>query len=269
VVKMANKNDISNLVLQKIAKEKISIRSKYLVLAEKLGLSGGLALTIIASIIFVNFILYWLKSSDNLEFLSFGNQGILAFLQSFPYLLVTGGIVFLVLASLLLKKFDISYKKPYRILVVCLVLLTFFISGIMAISGANEKLEQAIIHGRLRSLKPFIPLPPRKGIMGRNGLIGEIMEIEKNYFTIQAGEKKVKINFDQNTHFPMGSDFSIGDKIGSIGKFENDEFEAIGIRIINHRLIQQRIEKGINGSPSGDIKGLEDFKPPGKGRNIR
>jgi len=72
-------------IMKKIKDEKINFRSKYVFLARKLGFGGGLALSLLLAILFLNLAFFTMKISGSLEFLSFGMIGILAFLESFPY----------------------------------------------------------------------------------------------------------------------------------------------------------------------------------------
>ena len=112
---------IENQIMKKIEKSKI--KSKYFVLTEKIGLGGGLIFSILLSIFFLNLFLFYIKSIDNLEYLSFGKNGILAFLESFPYHWLLIFIIALFIAGYLITKYDISYKKPFIYIAIALILL--------------------------------------------------------------------------------------------------------------------------------------------------
>ena len=75
-----------------------------------MGLGSALLLSALIAVFFINLVLFYAKSTDNLEYLSFGFQGALAFLESFPYLWMLLGILFIFIACYLIKKYDISYK---------------------------------------------------------------------------------------------------------------------------------------------------------------
>ena len=59
-------------IMKKIKDDKISFRSKYVFLAQKLGLGGGFALSLVLAILFLNLAFFTMKASGTLEFLSFG-----------------------------------------------------------------------------------------------------------------------------------------------------------------------------------------------------
>ena len=239
---MAQKNDLSAVIMEKIEKEGIKIRSKYLVLAEKLGLGSSLVLSIIISALFVNLILYWLKSSQNLDFLSFGSLGFLAFLESFPYLWLVAVVVFLIIASLILKKYDISYQKPYTWLVLTILFLAFMVGGVVAVSGINEKLAQQVSKGRFFPLKPFYQ--KGYGLKKKNGIVGKIIKVEKSSLLVDVAGQSVKVIFDQQTRFPHGQDFHLGDWIRVVGKYQGNDFYAQGIGIMGKPFSSHRRGKG-------------------------
>ena len=102
-------------VMKKIKDGKINLRSRYIFLAKKLGLGGGLTLSLILAALFLNLAFFSMKTSGSLEFLSFGRIGILAFLESFPYLWILIGLAFFTIASAILSRYDLSYKKPFKV----------------------------------------------------------------------------------------------------------------------------------------------------------
>jgi len=221
---MSDKGDLVKEVMEKIKKEKILIRSKYIILAQKLGLGSSLVLSLVIASIFINFSLYWLKVSSNLEFLSFGSRGVLAFLESFEYLWILAGIVFFVIASLLLKKYDISYKKSYKLLVAGFLALVFIVGGVMAFSGANEKLAGEVDKGRMRFLRVFYKR--RFGVRGRNGLAGEVVRVERNGLRVKINGDEIEVVFSKKTQFLKGRNFSKGDMVRVVGRYKEGRFEA-------------------------------------------
>ena len=114
-------NKIENEVMNKISSGKLQLRSKYIFLAEKLGIGSAFTLTILLAVLCFNLALFYLRASDNMAYLSFGSQGFLTFLESFPYLLVVALIILVFCAGWLIKKSDLSYKKPFGYFAVGLI----------------------------------------------------------------------------------------------------------------------------------------------------
>ncbi len=215
-------------VMGKIKEGKIKLRSRYIFLAKKLGLGGGVVLSIILTIIFINLTFFTVKISGNLEFLSLGKIGFLAFLESFPYQWIAVGLIFFLAASALLSRYDISYKKPFKALLGILLVLIFIASTLLAMSGINEKIEDNVMKGKIPFLQHFYG--KRRG-MWRNGIIGRITKVQDSTLTIETpNNNQICIQLTENTHFLNGSDFYIGDSVRAVGEWDNDNFKALGIR---------------------------------------
>ena len=216
-------------IMKKIKDEKINFHSKYIFLAQKLGLGGGLTLSLLLAILFLNLAFFTMKVSGGLEFLSFGRMGILAFLESFPYHWILMGLVFFVVASMILSRYDISYKKPFKRLLAALLLLIFVASTALAISGINEAIEEKVAQGKIPLLRSFYG---RRGGIWKNGLVGEVIEIRSSGLVVQTREKKkVFIELTKNTLLPRESDFKIGDRIRAVGKWDGENFRASALRV--------------------------------------
>ncbi len=241
---MNNKKQVNlqEKIMRKIEEEKITIRSRYIFLAKKLGLNGGFALSLILAVLFFNIAFFSLKSSGNLEFISFGRIGLFVFLESFPYEWIIFAVLFFIGASLLLSRYDVSYKKPFKILVVVLLVVVLSASTILAISGINENLERKATENTIPILKIFYG--PRKGIW-RHGLVGEIIQIQTKAFVLQTSqEKQVIVKLTEKLHSFFQSDFKTGDYIRVVGEWKDNDFQAFAIRRCSHsRSFRKKILK--------------------------
>lgn len=229
--------DLEAKVMKRIKDEKISFRSKYVFLAKKLGLGGGFILSLVLAILFFNLTFFTMKVSGNLEFLSFGRMGILAFLESFPYHWILTGLLFFLVSSTILSRYDISYKKPFKVILSVLIVLIFIAAIALAISGLNEVIEERVSQGKTPFLQSFY----RRRELWKNGLVGEVIEIRSSGLLVETGEgKRVLIQFTENILLPMGSDFKIGDLIRTVGKWDGEDFHAYVLRPTNkgRRLIR-------------------------------
>jgi len=223
------KVDLEARIMKKIKDEGISFRSKYIFLAQKLGLGGGLALSLVLAILFLNLAFFTMKVSGTLEFLSFGRIGILAFLESFPYHWILIGLAFFVVASMIFSRYDISYKKPFKKLLAALLLLIFVAGTALALSGINEVIEEKVAQGKIPVLRPFYG---RRGGIGKRGLVGEVVEIRNGNLVVETSEKKkVFIELTRDTLFPPGSDFKVGDRIRAVGEWDGETFCASALRL--------------------------------------
>jgi hypothetical protein len=216
-------------IMKKIKDEKINFRSKYIFLAQKLGLGGGLALSLLLAILFLNLAFFTMRVSGSLEFLSFGRIGILAFLESFPYHWILMGLIFFVIASTILSRYDISYKKPFKKILTVLLVLIFVASTALAISGINEVIEEKVAQDKIPFLRSFYG---RERGIWKNGLVGEVIEIRIRGLVVETRHKQqVFIELTKNTFFPGESDFKVGDHIRAVGEWDGENFRASALRL--------------------------------------
>ncbi len=228
-------------VMKKIKDGKINLRSRYIFLAKKLGLGGGLTLSLILAALFLNLAFFSMKTSGSLEFLSFGRIGILAFLESFPYLWILIGLAFFTIASAILSRYDLSYKKPFKVILSVLIVLIFIAGIVLAISGLNEAMEEKITQGKVPLLQSFY----RRREIWKNGLVGTAMEIKRDGIVVETSEKaRVFIELTEDTLLPDGPDFKIGDRIRAVGEWDGEDFHAYALRLTNKG---KRIMRGTGG----------------------
>ena len=227
------KIDLKAKVMRKIRDGRVNFRSRYIFLAKKLGLGGGLTLSLILAALFVNLTFFGVKATGSLEFLSFGKKGILAFLESFPYHWILIGLAFFVFASIVLSRYDISYKKPFKRILAILLLLVFIAGAVISLSGVNEAIEDRVNQGHFRFLRSFYG--KRHGVW-RDALLGEIAEVKIEGLMVDITEEEtVFVKFTENTLFPAGADFNKGDYIQVIGEWEEEVFNAQVLQIAGQR----------------------------------
>lgn len=245
-----NKGKFEENIMSKIRNGKIKLRSKYIFLAEKLGLESAFALSVILAALFANLFFFYLKATDNLEYLSFGSEGIYAFLESFPYFLVIAFIVFILAAGYLLKKADFSYKKPFKYFAAGLAAFILVSGGVFAYTDIPEKIEEEAFNESASGviIRPFL----KKGIeLRKTGLAGRIFETSDDYFVIEMphGFQKVDIRNLQSDK----NQFSNEQFVIVIGERKKDAFMARRIRIVSEDKMQM-IRRRIHGNSKRNIK---------------
>ncbi|OGH76828.1 MAG: hypothetical protein A2469_01995 [Candidatus Magasanikbacteria bacterium RIFOXYC2_FULL_40_16] len=178
-------NEIRKEILEQIKTGKVKLRSKYIFLAEKLGLGSSFVLSVLLSILFFNLLLFYLKSADALVYLSFGKRGILAFLESFPYLLIVVFILFVVVSGFIISKTDFSYKKSFSFIALGLIMFVIF-SGIMATyTNISEEIDK-----RIKQNHPiggmFRPFMNGAIMMKDRGIAGRLVEVDKDNIVLET-----------------------------------------------------------------------------------
>ena len=242
-MKKTNLRKFEENIMGEIKSGRVKLRSKYIFLAEKLGLGSAFVLSVVLSILFFSLFLFYMKTADNLEYLSFGKYGFLAFLESFPYLLVVSFILFLFLAGYLITKSDVSYRKPFKYFAIALLFFIIISGTSFAFAGVVEKIEKEAYSSSHAGMfiKPFF----KKGMKMRGrGISGVVFEIGDNYLIIETPCGLQKINLEK-TIVETLQQFKKGDSIVAIGERRAEDFLALKIRVVGDDGIPM-IKRGIN-----------------------
>ena len=230
---MSNEIDkIEQKVMSDIKSGKIKLRSKYIFLAEKLGVGSAVILTILLATLFFNLILFYLRESDNLGYLSFGSRGFFAFLESFPYLLVVGFIILIFVAGFIMKKSGVIYKKPFGYLALALTVFVVVTGTVLTFTNIAERIEHQSrgLHPAGRFIKPFFGPGPG----GRNrGIVGRIVEIKGQQITIQTSRDMQIVDLSAAKDIPGDLNIlDVGLFIMAVGERKSGFFRVDRIRII-------------------------------------
>ncbi len=216
---------LENSIMGKIKTGQVKIRSKYVFLAEKLGLGTAFALSSLLAILFFNLILFYLKETDNLKYLSFGRFGIFAFLESFPYLLVIAFIFLIVLVGYLMTKSDVSYKKPFGYLAVGMIAVIMIFGGILTYTNLGQNIQRQAMTGNVSARMFFSPLTEAR----ENGVAGVVYEKGDDYLVVQTPQGLRKIGTSSIEDMPVVEKGQFVIAVGEGGK----NFVAKKIRLFN------------------------------------
>lgn len=236
---------LENSIMGKIKTGQVKIRSKYVFLAEKLGLGTAFALSVLLSILLFNLILFYLKETDNLKYLSFGKFGLFAFLESFPYLLVVVFIILIVLSGYLITRSDVSYKKPFGYLAIGLVVFIMLFGGILTYTNLGKEFEARARQGGPAQMLLHPMMNERD-----NGVAGVVFEKGEDYLILQTPQGLKTVDLKDLKDVP---EIEKGQFIIAVGKKNGNDFKVEKIKVINKEdlpAINRGIEFKFN--PSGD-----------------
>jgi len=230
-----NQNDnpvgLEKKIMSEIKSGRIKLRSKYIFWGKKLGLNSALSLSVILAILFFNLVLFYMKSTDSLGYLSFGKNGLLAFLESFPYSLVIVFVLCLLVAGYLITKTDWSYKKQFKYIALTLIIIVLLGGSILASTNFSYNIEKQAFINRGAGLffKPFL----KRGIgLRSNGLVGKIDEIGESYLIVSTLGGKQYLDLNQLKHKFISSEFEEGQLVIAVGTRKDDIFVVAKIRLI-------------------------------------
>lgn len=228
---------LENSIMGKIKSGQVKIKSKYVFLAEKLGLGTAFALSSLLAVLFFNLILFYLKETDNLKYLSFGRFGVFAFLESFPYLLVIAFVLLIVLVGYLITKSDVSYKKPFGYLAVGMIAVIMIFGGILTYTNLGQSIQRQAMTGNSSAKMFFQPLTEARN----SGVAGVVYEKGEDYLVLQTPQGLRKINTENIEDMPVVEKGQFIAAVGEGGK----NFVAKKIRLFNKEDMPA-IDRGIN-----------------------
>lgn len=252
---------IEEEVMGKIKSGRVELRSKYLFLAEKLGLQSAAALSFILAVLFFSLIFYYIKESGSLTYLSFGRAGIFAFLESFPYLQVVFFIIFLFAVGFLINKSDLVCKRPFKYLAVGLIVIVLFIGSALAYTGVLEQIEERAFSEHISGMM-FRPFFGTNFEPHERGMAGKIYEVGADFLIIETPRGFEKINIE-NLKFAPKEELAPDKFIMAIGKKEGDLFSAEAVKILKEGdmpMVGRGIHRRFN-SFYGTASGTPSFPP--------
>jgi hypothetical protein len=217
---------LENSIMGKIKSGQVKLKSKYIFIAEKLGLGTAFALSVLLSVLFFNLILFYLKETDNLKYLSFGKFGVFAFLESFPYLLVVAFIVLIVLSGYLITKSDVSYKKPFGYLAVGLVVFIMIFGGILTYTNLGRTIEMQAQNGIASARMLLRPMMDARN----SGIAGVVFEQGEDYLVLQTPQGLRNVELGELEDVP---EIEKGQFVIAVGKKEGFDFKADRIKIVD------------------------------------
>lgn len=215
----ANSHNLENKIMSDITSGKVKLRSRYLFLSEKLGLGSAVALTVLLAVLAFTVILFYLVSADSLTYLEFGNPGIWAFLESFPFPLVITLILLIFLAGRLVALTGRGYKYSFGKLAVVLLFGILSVGSVLAMTTLAEKIASQ------RFVKPFIH--HKMGEHAR-GVAGQVIAIGENALIIRTPRSNVQVSTEEVRwkERPQLETFIV-----AIGQWQGREFIATHVKL--------------------------------------
>lgn len=226
-MKNSKSNNLEIDIMEKIKSGQVKLKSKYIFLAEKLGLGTAFTLSFVLSAIFFNLFLFYIKETDNIKYLSFGKEGLLAFFESFPYLLVVAYIISIVLISFIIKKSNALYKQSFNHVIISLIISITFFGAILTYANLGEKIEKESFRNNYqgRILKTLMHPPEIR----ENGIAGIVYQSGENYLIVKTGRGLININLKEVEQNNLKEPF-LGKLIIGIGEKRENEFIAKEIK---------------------------------------
>lgn len=226
-----NKNNLSDVLLDKIKKGEIKMRPRIYFIAKLVLLVLGTAVITFFAIFIASFIFFMIRASGLMFLPSFGFMGIKLLLLSLPWVLILGLLILVATSELFMKHFSFVYKNPilYSLLAIIIVILIggFLIDN----SGFHTSMLLKARDGKLPIAGPIYQkygVPDSKQIY-----YGVVNELSDSGFKIETPRKEeVFIHVLENTRMPKEG-IKKNDAVIILGEKTNNRIEAYEIRKVN------------------------------------
>ena len=217
------KKTIKNNILKKIKLGEIRMRSRLEVLGERLGVGGGMLLLLAGLIVISGLVEYWFRLNSDLVLGGYGKYGLGVFIRTFPYVFVITFAALFFLLSLILRRFDFSYKKPF-------IPFLLALTGVVLAAGLFS-LDTSYGRGFYRNEGRFFGIG--RMMNGANTVNGEVSQIGSDTLILETEDgKKVTVRTTNATHYPFGTP-KAGDIVRAVGAWKGNNFEAAGVRVFD------------------------------------
>jgi hypothetical protein len=233
-------NNIKEELLQKIKNGELNMMPRWQLVLKTAWLIVGVIIVALIAVYLLSFILFALHRTGVLFAPFFGWQGVMIFIMSSPWLLISLVGVFTLLLYLLVSHFSFSYRKP---------LVYSLIGTVLFVIAVASFIQQTTMHDRVgrfvaqHAVPGFSPLYQDMANQFPNGVFeGVITDIDDTVLTVTlvTGETK-GVQITSQTKLPPRRGLVVGETVQVFGEENKGVIEAFGIRYNNgrHRHIPQ------------------------------
>lgn len=136
------KKDLAKKVMREIKERHLKMKPKVYFIFGSLLLGIGVAGVVSLSAFFVNLIVFRLRIHKPFAFLVLGWPGLRGFILSFPWLPLVIAVAGLYGSSILLRKYEFSYKRSFISLIIALTALVLTLGFIVSKTGINQRMRR-------------------------------------------------------------------------------------------------------------------------------
>jgi len=153
--------DLSKKVMAQIEKKEVKMKPKVYFLVGSVLLGFGLTLVVLVSLFCTNLLFFRLRTQNPFAYLPQGRGGLRPFAILFPWQPLLLSVLSIGGGLSLLKQYDLSYKKPFKVLVIALIGGVLLLGLLLNLVRVNERVKRAKHLQRFYQPRP-LPSPPRR-----------------------------------------------------------------------------------------------------------
>lgn len=227
-----NKNNLSDVLLDKIKNGEIKMRPKIYFVGKLILLALATAVITFFAIFVASFIFFMIRASGLMFLPSFGFIGIKMLLFSLPWILILGLLMLIATSELFIKHFPFVYKNPILYSLMALIIVILIGGFLLDNSGFHTSMLLKARDGKLPIAGPIYQkygVPDSKEVY--YGIV--IGEPSDSGFKIETPRKEeISIYISEKTRIPREV-INENDALIILGKKTNGGIEAYEIKKVN------------------------------------
>lgn len=228
---MENQKQLRENILTRIQKGQAKMTPRWHFILKTSLFLFGFILIFLCALYLLSFTLFVLDKSQLWFVPQFGAHGVFIFFRSLPWLLIFVVLLFLIVLQILARRYSFSYQRPLLFSVLGILVLVIIGSSVIQKLRFHEGVS---IYSRMHKL-PFAGPMYERFELGEEQSIypGVIIEIRDPNFSIKSRRQEIlQVEVTDETRFPAGKKFLVGDEVLVLGEREDDIIEAYGVRPI-------------------------------------
>ncbi len=216
--------NLKQTIMTKIESGTVLMKPRWhFVLQGMLYITGAMLVALIA-VYGVSFVLFALRETG-VWFAPGMGLGVMFFIVSSPWLLITVTMLFIIALYFLITKFDFSYRIPHVYILILMVMLVLVFSTALHILSIHDRIRQ--VPGFESIYTAGLPSRPR------DITPGHIIAIGDGSFIIESKKEGViTIMVTEQTRLPNSS-LGIGDQVVIFGPRTTSTITAFGVKRID------------------------------------
>lgn len=234
-------NDIKDKILEQIKKGEVSMVPKWRFVLETTLWAVGLVVATVIAVYLLSFILFMLNKNGILFTPLYGWHGVMLFIVSSPWFLISLVGIFLLVLYVLVTKFSFSYKRPLVYSMLGVVLFVIAFASMLHQLSIHERMERFVERHEVPGLSPMYRGAGEQ--RPKEVTFGIITSLDDESILIlddDGDEYEVRLN--ERTKQPPEMIWEVDDKIFIFGPEEEGVIEAFGIRPADRGFGQRRGE---------------------------
>jgi len=220
MVKKDNKNDLSEKIMEDIKSQDVKMHSKLYFRLLSWALVASASIFIMLSAITGLIAYRQINYGRGLDLGEFGTRGNAEFIAALPWMAIVAGALTFVATYILIKHFDLSYKYRLYIIIAALVVAVAGLGIVFANTGLGNKASE---------LPPFRGLHTFNEFSDDHRLVGEVVHIEEDSFTLSTEEGEMTVYPEDNMRGRVFN-YEVGNTVTVFGEKQEDGFKAYGVR---------------------------------------